>query len=111
VPERPEAAVKRVAKRIAEIHGLHHGKGSQRQTLVSYAVTQHCLPLYLVYTGSGAAKSVKAQCPKHVARSTSSTMRFSMKRATGSNSKSSKRSCVAPASLAVVNSGLEHEHV
>jgi hypothetical protein len=36
------------------LHGLHHGDGAQRETLVSYAAAQRCLPLYLVYTGTTA---------------------------------------------------------
>lgn len=43
-----QAKLARPAK--PSVHGLHHGDGQQRQTLVRYAIQERLLPLYVVYS-------------------------------------------------------------
>lgn len=52
---------KLVRPNALRVHGLHHGKpeGSQRQTLVQYALKESCIPLYVVYTAFSAAPPVQ----------------------------------------------------
>jgi hypothetical protein len=50
---------------LTRLAGLHHGKGSQRRTLVSYAKQTNCVPIYVVYSSFGGKALAKpARSPK-----------------------------------------------